>query len=388
MKKIIISVLTVLFSICMIVPLAVEAYTIDDIYDGTQMDYEIWNYINNSLMPAIESNGNGNGASQESVNNVQNSINNVQNSVNSIDVKKDMNDFFTEKSEKYYEDENRRDYPKTFLDGLIYTIQQCWGKVPNLINGSENSVWKISIDPTKQNTFTGIFKTIGYSLVLLFFAANLIENTIKYEIFTLKGGAMLFGRLIISKVVIDLSVTICTYILNICNNISAKILGKAQHTLEFSVPNIQDNSGIHDFLPVIGPILDAIQSFYVLLPAVIIAIAMLAPALVIIFKLALRSIELSLLMIVSPAFFSCYSSEITKPYFNKFITTFLQCALQIVFMSVVYALSADWMTDITNVEGTAEAWAWFVKVLPHALIALAFAIMMVKPPKVLTNLIK
>lgn len=388
MKKIIISVLTVLFSICMIVPLAVEAYTIDDIYDGTQMDYEIWNYINNSLMPAIESNGNGNGASQESVNNVQNSINNVQNSVNSIDVKKDMNDFFTEKSEKYYEDENRRDYPKTFLDGLIYTIQQCWGKVPNLINGSENSVWKISIDPTKQNTFTGIFKTIGYSLVLLFFAANLIENTIKYEIFTLKGGAMLFGRLIISKVVIDLSVTICTYILNICNNISAKILGKAQHTLEFSVPNIQDNSGIHDFLPVIGPILDAIQSFYVLLPAVIIAIAMLAPALIIIFKLALRSIELSLLMIVSPAFFSCYSSEITKPYFNKFITTFLQCALQIVFMSVVYALSADWMTDITNVEGTAEAWAWFVKVLPHALIALAFAIMMVKPPKVLTNLIK
>lgn len=388
MKKIIISVLTVLFSMCMLVPFAVSAVTIDDVYSGTEMDYDIWNYINNTLMPAIESNGNGNGASQESVNNVQNSINNVQNSVNSIDVKKDMNDFFTEKSEKYYEDENRKDYPKTFLDGLIYTIQQCWGKVPNLINGSENSVWKISIDPTKQNTFTGIFKTIGYSLVLLFFAANLIENTIKYEIFTLKGGAMLFGRLIISKVVIDLSVTICTYILNICNNISAKILGEAQHTLEFSVPNIQDNSGIHDFLPVIGPLLDAIQSFYVLLPAVIIAIAMLAPALIIIFKLALRSIELSLLMIVSPAFFSCYSSEITKPYFNKFITTFLQCALQIVFMSVVYALSADWMTDITNVEGKAEAWAWFVKVLPHALIALAFAIMMVKPPKVLTNLVK
>ena len=298
-----------------------------------------------------------------------------------------------EKSNKYYEDENRKDYPKTFLDGLIYAIQQCWGKVPDLIKGNGNSEWKISIDPTKQTTtagdsFTGIFKTIGYSLVLLFFAANLIENTIKYEIFTLKGGAMLFGRLIISKVVIDLSVTICTYILNICNNISSEILGTAQHTLEFSTPNIQDNSGIHDFLPVIGPILDAIQSFYNLLPAVIIAIAMLASALIIIFKLALRSIELSMLVVVSPAFFACYSSEITKPYFKNFITTFLQCALQIVFISVVYALSADWMTDITNVEGTVESWVWFVKVLPHALIALAFAIMMVKPPKVLTNLIK
>lgn len=100
MKKIIISVLTVLFSICMLVPIVAGAYTVDDVYDGTKMDYEIWNYINNALMPAIESNGNGNGASQESVNNVQNSINNVQNSVNSIDVKKDIDEYINEKSKE------------------------------------------------------------------------------------------------------------------------------------------------------------------------------------------------------------------------------------------------------------------------------------------------
>ncbi len=384
MKKIIISVLTVLFSICMIVPLAVEAYTIDDIYDGTQMDYEIWNYINNSLMPAIESNGNGNGASQESVNNVQNSINNVQNSVNSIDVKKDIDEYVNETSNA--NKETVKGYPKTVMDTFMKVLNECWGAVPDLIQGTESGTMKITLDPTKQNTFTGIFKTIGYSLVLLFFAANLIENTIKYEIFTLKGGAMLFGRLIISKVVIDLSVTICTYILNICNNISTKILLDAKTEIHFSTPNIESES--IGTLGILGTLIDYFQAYVMLVPILIIILVMLLAALLIIFKIVLRSIELSLLMIVSPAFFACYSSEITKPYFKNFMTTFLQCALQIVFMSVVFALSANWLTDITTTNNKIEAWAWFVKVLPHALIALAFAIMMVKPPKVLTNLIK
>lgn len=368
----------------MIVPLAVEAYTIDDIYDGTQMDYEIWNYINNSLMPAIESNGNGNGASQESVNNVQNSINNVQNSVNSIDVKKDIDEYVNETSNA--NKETVKGYPKTVMDTFMKVLNECWGAVPDLIQGTESGTMKITLDPTKQNTFTGIFKTIGYSLVLLFFAANLIENTIKYEIFTLKGGAMLFGRLIISKVVIDLSVTICTYILNICNNISTKILLDAKTEIHFSTPNIESES--IGTLGILGTLIDYFQAYVMLVPILIIILVMLLAALLIIFKIVLRSIELSLLMIVSPAFFACYSSEITKPYFKNFMTTFLQCALQIVFMSVVFALSANWLTDITTTNNKIEAWAWFVKVLPHALIALAFAIMMVKPPKVLTNLIK
>lgn len=385
MKKIIISVLTILCAVCMLVPLAVSAATIDDVYEGTQMDYSIWNYINNALMPAIESNGNGNGASQESVNNVQNSVNNVQNSINSIDLKKDMKDFFEESAEE--NSDEIASYPQSFMDGLMMVLNVCWGAVPELISDrTESGIFQLTLDPTKQNDFTAIFQVIGYSLVLVFFAANLIENTIKYEIFTLKGGAQLFGRLIISKVIIDLSVTICTYTLNICNNISAEILGPAQMSLFFSTPNIESSS--ISKIPLIGQLLDAFQAYVMLIPAFLIIIAMVAAAAIIIFKLILRSIELSLLMIVSPAFFACYSSELTKPYFKNFITTFLQCALQIVFMSVVYALSADWLTDITTTDSTIEAWAWFCKVLPNALIAIAFAIMMVKPPKVLTNLVK
>ncbi len=387
MKKIIISVLTFLFSMCMIVPLAVEAYTIDDVYDGTHMDYEIWNYINNSLMPAIESNGNGNGASQESVNNVQNSIDNVQNSVNSIDLKKDMDDYFNEKAKENAE--KTGDHPaKSFTDSVIKVIEDMWGLIPDYLQSEDKILgsYTLNIKGLRYSTIYGIFVNVGYSLVLLFFAANLIENTIKYEIFTLKGGAILFGRLIISKVVIDLSVTICTYILNICNNISTEILLTAQTEIRFSTPNIESKS--IGTLGLLGTMIDYYQAYVMLVPVLVIILIMFIAAILIIFKIVLRSIELSLLMIVSPAFFACYSSEITKPYFKNFIMTFIQCALQIVFMSVVFALSANWLTDITTTDSSIEAWAWFLQVLPHALIALAFAIMMVKPPKVLTNLVK
>ncbi len=388
MKKIIISVLTVLFSICMIVPLTVEAYTIDDIYDGTQMDYEIWNYINNSLMPAIESNGNGNGASQESVNNVQNSINNVQNSVNSIDVKKDIDEYINEKSKENAEKPG--DHPaKSFTDSVIKVIEDMWGEIPDYLMNDNKLLNSFTLDikGLKNSTIYGIFVNVGYSLVLLFFAANLIENTIKYEIFTLKGGAMLFGRLIISKVVIDLSGTICIYILNICTKITTAIFDESGNMLKWNIPTIGEIA--KSVLPFgVGELVDLITTIIMIIPVIIIAIAMISAASIIMIKLVLRSLELSLLIVVSPAFFACYSSEITKPYFKNFIITFIQCAVQLVFMAVVYYIGTRFGVSAATPETFVDLVGWFLARSQVAIIALAIAIMMVKPPKVLTNLIK
>ena len=45
-------------------------------------------------------------------------------------------------------------------------------------------------------------RRFAYSLVLLFFAVNLVEQTIKYEIFTAKGALRIFGRLLVAKIII------------------------------------------------------------------------------------------------------------------------------------------------------------------------------------------
>lgn len=382
MKRFIITFMAFLFSICMIVPMA--AFADDDYTNGDCMqaiydaEYNIGEQINgvSEKIDGIET-----GASQESVDELKESVDN-------IDVKQGVDDYFTEKFDGPSSEDTSK-YGFSLVDSLIGVLETVWKEVPKLIGiGTEKSIWQVTLDPKKEynGTFYGIFVTIGYSLVLIFFAANLIETTIKYEIFTLKGGVQIFGRLIVSKVIIDLSGKICIYILNICNYISKSILQNATANIGMESPNItaQAKSG----LPIIGSLVDLVQGYFYIVPILLISLIMLIAALLIIFKLMLRSLELSLLMIVSPAFFACYSSEITKPYFKNFIVTFLQCALQIVFMAVVYALSSDFILNINRVDSDVEAWAWFIKTLPNALLCLAIAIMMIKPPKVLTGLIR
>lgn len=397
MKKFIITFMAFFFSICMIVPLTSVALTpgeekhqYDLIRDNNERIQDIhrdsaYNYSNivdvqgkvNEINDKL--NEMGNGASQEAIEELKESVNN-------IDVKQGVDDYFTEKSNESSGD--AAEQGKYHTNALVKLLQDSWAAVPKIIIGKTDGVQKVTLDPgsQKNSTFYGIFVTIGYSLVLVFFAANLIESTIKYEIFTLKGGVQIFGRLIVSKVIIDLSGQICVYILNICNYISKDILKNASDILSFELPNIFENIEASK-VPFVGGLIDFLLCFVAALPVLIILCAIFFMVEIVIFKLILRSIELSLLVIVSPAFFACYSSEITKPYFKNFILTFLQCALQIVLMAVVYALSSGFIIDWGNMLETKSAWEWSSRNNYNALIAIAIAFMMIKPPKVLTNLI-
>lgn len=382
MKRFIISFMAFLFSICMFVPMA--AFAADDDYtngDCMQAIYDAEANIGGQISDVSDKiDGIEKGASQESVDEIKESVDN-------IDVKQGVDDYFTEKATE--SSDETKDYGKSFADSVLGVLQSAWAELPKVLIGSDEGSWKVTLNPSDQynGTFYGIFVTIGYSLVLVFFAANLIETTIKYEIFTLKGGVQIFGRLIVSKVIIDLSGKICIYILNICNYISKDILKSASNDLLFKMPNIFGNMPSSK-IPFVGGLFDYFQGYCLIIPVLIIIIIMLIAALLIIFKLMLRSLELSLLMIVSPAFFACYSSEITKPYFKNFILTFLQCALQIVFMAIVYAISSSFISDWSEMYQETNVWTWFIRTIPKALIALAIAIMMIKPPKVLTGLVR
>lgn len=390
MKKIIFSVLTVLFSVCMFIPLMSYA---DEEYDDPREDpnrgegfsaQDAWCYADNNQYEIRDI-----WEKIHALENDSNKLNDIENAVNSIDLKKDMDDYFNERAEENAKNNEDKKHPiNSLTDFMIEVIEEMWGLLPDYIKG-ENKIldsYTLNIKNLKNTDIYAIFVNVGYSLVLVFFAANLIENSIKYEIFTLKGGAILFGRLIISKVIIDLSGTVCIYILNICTNISAAVFGDSKKILEWSIPTIGEVA--RSDLWLVGEIVDWIMTILLIIPILVIALAMIVAAAIIMVKLVLRSLELSLLVIVSPAFFACYSSEITKPYFKNFITTFIQCAVQIVFMSVVYFIGTNFLVSASTPETSTELFMLFVSRSQVAIIALAIAIMMVKPPKILTNLIK
>lgn len=386
MKKIIISVLTVLFSMCMLIPLM--SYAEDDPRDDPNRGegrsaQEAWVYADDNRYMIDDMQIQINSIDSDS----KGRLNDLESAVNSIDLKKDMDDYFNEKAKENAEKPG--DHPaKSFTDSVIKVIEDMWGLIPTYLQDEDKILnsYTLNIKALKNSDIYAIFVDVGYSLVLVFFAASLIENTIKYEIFTLKGGVQILGRLLISKVIIDLSGTICIYILNICTNITTTIFDTSGEMLKWSIPTIGEvaKSNIMFF----GELVDLITAILMIIPVIIIAIAMITAASIIMVRLVLRSLELSLLIIVSPAFFACYSSDVTRPYFKSFIMTFIQCAVQLVFMAVVYYVGTRFAVSATTPETSTDLWMWFFYRSQVAIIALAIAIMMVKPPKVLTGLIK
>lgn len=242
----------------------------------------------------------------------------------------------------------------------------------------------IETDGSLGKTAYGFFIVLGYSLVLLFFSISLIDQTIKYEIFTLRGFVNIFGRLLISKAVIDISGWVCTTIITITQNLCNSILTKTVTTNLTDIPEIKVETSD---LFIVGPIVDILIKAILCLPVTLIITIVFVSGLLIMIKLLLRSLELTMLTVVSPAFFACVSSNTTVPYFKNFITTFLQAALQIVFMAIVYLVAVDKLT-IDDIDSIADVGGWVLRVFPNAIIVLAMAIMMVKPPRVLTGLIK
>ncbi len=107
-------------------------------------------------------------------------------------------------------------------------------------------------------------------------------------------------------------------------------------------------------------------------------------------KLVLRSIELALLMVISPAFFACLSTDVTKEYFKKFISVFIQVATQTLFMAIAMAVCSGHLNTKKQIDigSYAEMAKAFIGISPTILIVIAMCVMMVKPPKVLTNLVK
>lgn len=328
------------------------------------------------------------------------------------DAKKEIQDAIAEKAKdaisEYFDEQtaevlneaiDAQAYLKSSSDTTAYVNQAVWIGIWAAFGGDltddekDKNIFDDSFDAKdfvtngKGHDFQEVFRVFGYSLVLLFFAVSLVDQTIKYEIFTLRGAVGIFGRLIISKTVIDTSSWICITIINISESLCGQLLATTRRTiLETNVPSITvETSDVF----IVGPIVDYIVACIISLPIYLLTLTVLISGLFILVKLLLRSFELSLLTAVSPAFFACASSNATMPYFKNFITQFIKSAFQIVFMVVVYFVAINHITfQGTNITTFAELGVWFIKSIPNTVIIIAMSIMMVKPPRFLTDLIR
>ncbi len=228
--------------------------------------------------------------------------------------------------------------------------------------------------------YSNIFKLVGYTISLLFIGLNFITIISKYELMTFKGGASIVMRVIFAKVFVDLSYEICEFILIFNDNIVSAIIDQSR-TLAFTWPDIDTSfSGLW----IIGPIIDFFNILISRTPLLLFAGVLLITGAIIAIKLMIRMIELAIMVTVSPAFFACLSGgEATSRYFRNFIVTFASVVFETLFMAIVYVICMGWWQNVTSTTYM----DWLVNSIPNLGLAIVMCIMMVKPPRILKNLI-
>lgn len=248
-------------------------------------------------------------------------------------------------------------------------------------NDIENAMYGINY-MTFASAYEPIFRAFAYAFCLLFIGVNIMESALQYELFSMKGALKIAARLLLAKIWIDLSVTICGYIIEIGASMTREVLkGVGADSLAFPLSDIGALTGVD------GGIFDALIGVLNLIPLAIVLIVVFVIGFCVIIKIVMRTFELAMLISVSPIFFACMVGDSTKSYFRKFITTFLGVVMQLVFMALVYAITASWLAQRTSVSSGADMMSWFISAVPWLLTFIAMGIMMIRPPKILTSLI-
>ncbi len=246
--------------------------------------------------------------------------------------------------------------------------------------GTNNGMLPVDAFSTAR-TFEGVFKTLAYSICVLFFGLNILNTTIKYELFTFKGSMGVTMRVLFAKIWIDLSYKICEWIIELNDSIVSAIFNISGNSMFIKLPEIEYEASD---IKLIGPIIDALMIFFKSIPLLIFTVIFLIAAWIIIIKLMIRMIEIALMITVAPPFFACLAGgETTQRYFRNFMVTFTQVVVQTIFMAIVYGITSTWWTDIGNLSYQKFLEAF----IPNLGIVFVMVIMIVKPPKILTNLI-
>ena len=398
--------ITVIFLMCCFVCFSpIRAFAYDDNYTyNLQMTDEYnnwivwWNWSHNDLrapimdeLASIKNNG------------VTANVN-TQEIKDSIDVAGELETFYEEKEkEGSTELENT---PINYTNTKMTLAEKMWQTVGKVLQAggdlSDDEVNKdgiysymnLGVDLSNlENKYSAIIqamKTIAYSIVILFFSVSLTETTIKYEIVSMRGFASVFGRMIFSKIIIDNAAKICVKILGVISWIASSVndaisLSSLQQKKIFADASL---SSSESKLWVIGKIVDFFNSTAISLPYLIMALDVLIVSMLILGKLMIRSIQLAMMTAVSPVFFACASSDVTKQYFKNFITGFLQCGLQIVFMIVIYGIGYGVLkSDAIGGGLFMQFQSKTMDAYRTIIVFVVMGIMIVKPPKFLTNAI-
>lgn len=294
-------------------------------------------------------------------------------------------------------------YVTQVMSGQYTTVTYLWKQLGRTLKsfGTGNAKkgsnflaisWGTASMKKLANVIAPVTKAFAYCLIVILFGLNMTNTMLQFDFTSLKGVLRVFGTLLIAKIWVDLSVTVCGYIISTVNSMNSQIMNLLKvnangvvYTSSFN-PNTTVNARSWDFF---GTIIGYLQGLLMRGPEFILIIALGFAIISVFIKILSRAFELTCLMAISPLAFACIANEESKVYFKKFIGAFLSTCLYMTFMIICYVVGSQWITEANNATAIiANSMSTNLKqLLPRFIIIFGICRIMAKPPKVLTNLI-
>lgn len=278
-----------------------------------------------------------------------------------------------------------------------------WRLVRHML--TDDSTYSLSYNNGGQDinsivrTVVNILKPFAFAFAYLAWLVNVMSSAAKYELMTAKRGFQLLAGLVLIGLWINFSLNVCSALVNINSDMVNAVLTQTKEELSFGYQfkgKVAEKSGIWIigwFVDLMNAIFNGEFVFYIL-----ISLAMAVVAIIVSIKLAMRYLKISCLACVSPLFFGFVVGEETRPYFKNFISEFINTVMETLYMAIVYVIGLNWynhisgsvsqkMLDSVSAESTFGSGSMPVMIF-RGVIIIAIGIMMIKPPRILTDLIR
>ena len=253
------------------------------------------------------------------------------------------------------------------------------------ISWGTNSMKKIA------NLIAPITKAFAYCLVVILFGLNMTNTMLQFEFTSPRGILRALGTLLIAKIWVDLSVTVCGYIVSTVNSMNSQLLNLLKinaHGVVY-LSNFEPKTVNASSWNFIGTIISFFQGLFWRGPELVLIIALGFAIISVFIKILSRAFELTCLMAISPLAFACVANDEAKVYFKKFIGAFLSTCLYMTFMIICYAIGSQWLSEANSAldVATNSFFTNMKQLIPRFVIIFGICRIMAKPPKALTNLI-
>lgn len=286
-----------------------------------------------------------------------------------------------------------------FMNTIIDGLNNMWVSLGNTITGTTSTTTgELEITfagnslSTSFSSFvttaTNITKVFGYSIAVICFGIGLMNEATAFELSTERGWFRVLGRLLLAKIWVDLSVSICKATFEIIQSIASQLIHLTTVSGFLKPLTVPASSNI--FSEILMWISDLVSVLLSFIPLATVSILIMVCICRIYIKLIVRNFELTCLLSVSPLFFATLSSNATSHYFRKFISSFLSVSAQMLWIGITYALTNNIVHDITSHTvpvGLLSSWSYLWTLILVTIVLFSASNMINKPSQELTGLL-